>query len=77
MARQDWIEVDILEETYDAEGFCFGKRVGRVYERKCYAYQLPTLARERVLKHAFVTPGRTYIAVVSGIGEVARATNTW
>lgn len=47
--------------------------VGRVYERKVWAYRIGTLARERVLKHSRATPGRTFVAVAHGIGEVARA----
>lgn len=81
--HHDWIEIDIfrIDDSEDWEQFSqplaqpFAEHVGRVYERKCFAYKLTVLARERVLKHSRVTPGRTYIALVNGIGEVARSTD--
>jgi hypothetical protein len=77
----DYVEINIYEilpreeqppllflDTQEYMKWC-----GRVYERKTLAYRLPELARGRVTKHAMLSPGRTYIGLVAGIGEVARA----
>lgn len=83
MPHKDWVEITIyrIEDEEDWPRFLlldtreYAERVGRVYERRHHTMALPTLARERVLKHSRVTPGRTYIAMIDGIGEVARATS--
>lgn len=82
MSRSEWIEISIYRLVDGTEkkpvlllidGPEWAELIGKVYEREHWGYRIKVLAKDRLATHAMLNPRRTFVAVVPGIGEIARA----